>query len=1109
MAFERDKAFTAEPANVATFTGVLPAYETGDLLVWCVAKDSNNGTTLATPAGWSVLLTSNQASVRCAVFYKENVTGGAELPPETSSTDTDSYSGVIVSYGGVPTSSVIEANNLVANASSTAGEIPYSGITTLSNNALVVHCFINSSLTGGATDFKALVTSEEAGYGGESVYVFNEIVPTAGASSSGNFLQTAATVATNLITLSIKDGSSGADVQPYQTSGGMETLLNGFQTPETASWLPAGFPSGITSDAFAVYGTIAGGGKTADRYLDIGDQGVSTFLSAANTQGDRNNYQGLRFECDRSGLGGTYDLTGKLFWGQCNFINYKTYTQVNKYSVLGMGVALEDSLGNFKVWSVNGLDSERGLFDVTKGGFFVDPTNNDTVASSGTLDITDIKYMAFIINGLAQDNVQIYISNVGIYDEIEITAGSSNSPIDIPKLYDFGFANLSRMVDGNNLVGAWKLGDGVADVYTLIQDRTIAFPEYNGNGACMISSGTFGFAFDSTAGSTITFKDSIVSGTSEWKWDQQNGLGTQTYTGNSFRKAKPCNIDTADYTGTVFNQCGTITQNGATLDNCVINNSLDSVGWVIGTGTYAGIEISNCTNGVEIPLAGTYDFTSVTFTSNTNDIQITATTGIVNINLSLGQPAPSFTTAGATVNLIVPDITLAIQTPNIIDNSFYQIKNTTTDTVFTTGNVTGGTGVSALLTIGTDYSASDTLRVRISEQSGGSAKEPIEYFVTAPATTAVNSNPISQSDAVEYNANAKDGSTITEIVWNSAQSRLDITDADNVLDGKDIPTWYYYFITTAIGIDEIAFGWDWLKLNEIVNCTDCADVTLFNTKTGNPLKIENVFISRDDGVSVINTASESIQIDPPNVFVAESGTSGLTPTESAKLLSLDTDPVNGLIEDSGGDRFTAKALEEAPAGGGGGGGDATLANQTQILSDIADVEAKVDGVKAKTDLLNFTGSDVQSVASNMRGTDNASTFDHTTDEVTTDATSRTASKATGFSTFDPATDTVVNVTNVAVCVSNTDMRGTDGANTVVPDNAGVGTANTKLDAQETKAQADARQVLLAKEATLDTKASQTSVADIPDAAEIKAEVVQGLTDYGADTLSNVKPSVSV
>ena len=51
--------------------------------------------------------------------------------------------------------------------------------------------------------------------------------------------------------------------------------------------------------------------------------------------------------------------------------------------------------------------------------------------------------------------------------------------------------------------------------------------------------------------------------------------------------------------------------------------------------------------------------------------------------------------------------------------------------------------------------------------------------------------------------------------------------------------------------------------------------------------------------------------------------------------------------------------------------------------------------------------------------------------------------------FDPAGDTVLNVTNVSVCASNSDMRGTDGANTVTPntiapDNAGIAANGTAI-----------------------------------------------------------------
>lgn len=47
--------------------------------------------------------------------------------------------------------------------------------------------------------------------------------------------------------------------------------------------------------------------------------------------------------------------------------------------------------------------------------------------------------------------------------------------------------------------------------------------------------------------------------------------------------------------------------------------------------------------------------------------------------------------------------------------------------------------------------------------------------------------------------------------------------------------------------------------------------------------------------------------------------------------------------------------------------------------------------------------------------------------------------------FDPATDTVANVTTVNTTTINSDMRGTDGANTVVPDNTSITAIKAKTD----------------------------------------------------------------
>jgi hypothetical protein len=54
--------------------------------------------------------------------------------------------------------------------------------------------------------------------------------------------------------------------------------------------------------------------------------------------------------------------------------------------------------------------------------------------------------------------------------------------------------------------------------------------------------------------------------------------------------------------------------------------------------------------------------------------------------------------------------------------------------------------------------------------------------------------------------------------------------------------------------------------------------------------------------------------------------------------------------------------------------------------------------------------------------------------------------------FDPVADTVANVDLVGICTSNTDMRGTNSANTVAPDNATI--VATKADTAAIKAKTD-------------------------------------------------------
>lgn len=65
--------------------------------------------------------------------------------------------------------------------------------------------------------------------------------------------------------------------------------------------------------------------------------------------------------------------------------------------------------------------------------------------------------------------------------------------------------------------------------------------------------------------------------------------------------------------------------------------------------------------------------------------------------------------------------------------------------------------------------------------------------------------------------------------------------------------------------------------------------------------------------------------------------------------------------------------------------------------------------------------------------------------VETFAGTSTQTSVDALNDFNPATDPVANVTLVDTTTTNTDMRGTDGANTVAPDNTGISDIKAKTD----------------------------------------------------------------
>jgi hypothetical protein len=257
--------------------------------------------------------------------------------------------------------------------------------------------------------------------------------------------------------------------------------------------------------------------------------------------------------------------------------------------------------------------------------------------------------------------------------------------------------------------------------------------------------------------------------------------------------------------------------------------------------------------------------------------------------------------------------------------------------------IVAGTSYTAQYAEGVGYSIGDVLELKVAKI------DKLEFSTSVVVTDAGWTSLVSQDTNLVYAEHGKDGSTVTGISWDSGNLEFDFNDSDNNINGADIGAWYYYFITTEIGIAEAFGALVWSQINKITNATNKVAITFDNVKSY-PLQINNCWIDRDDGVSIISPTSNSIQIAPFAVF--------------------------------------------------------SISN------------ADVASIKAKTDLLNFTGTDVKA------------TLDG--EQVVTDTASREASKAT---------------TTVA-----SNMRGTDGANTVVPTNETLTVAqNTKLMSLDTEA----------------------------------------------------------
>jgi hypothetical protein len=252
----------------------------------------------------------------------------------------------------------------------------------------------------------------------------------------------------------------------------------------------------------------------------------------------------------------------------------------------------------------------------------------------------------------------------------------------------------------------------------------------------------------------------------------------------------------------------------------------------------------------------------------------------------------SYTTAnntGGAIAVTETPITFQIAFPNWLDGTRYQVFNTTQGAELVNAVVAGGAGMVEALVLGTDYEPGDILRVRSTYCQGLVAKEATENTFQPGAEAGAVLVPEVQTDHAIYNALGVEGSTVTKFAADYINTEIDIVvGSDFTLD--ELFAWYVFNMTSENGIRLFFGAVTALDQANFVIDVSKADMLLDNLTAAMIIQNDIRRISRSDGLYPVKrptTGGGGIDVRwRPDVLIAETGVSGLTPQESALLAEI-------------------------------------------------------------------------------------------------------------------------------------------------------------------------------------------------------------------------------
>lgn len=408
--------------------------------------------------------------------------------------------------------------------------------------------------------------------------------------------------------------------------------------------------------------------------------------------------------------------------------------------------------------------------------------------SSGTIDWTAITRKAYLWyrDGSSASTGVMRIKNAMLIDTAKFVGGSSATPSKFSLLpsaeEDCGYPDIANLQGtGQTMVRQnVQIGDGATDTYFDLSAQSIEYPQ--AFAATDAKKRKFNFAANAmtvgiypSAADTLNVTAGIIATAVEQALTVNASASTSatvSTAGSSFVGFVPTWKTGIACNSATFKQCGTIDFKGADITNVIANEGTDDALISASDGFSAtGCTLTASTTavyGIRIAAAGTFSLDGTTFSGFTKDIDVTAATGTVTINLAAGQATPTYQTAGATVAIVSDPVFQSVVFSGFVAGSLIQIYDTRyTFTV---------SGVSVYPAVGDVYSQNGVNYTVISAGAG----EIAVYGVTIAEASGTLTLVSGSGDAsITFSAVADDG---TQLFCGTASS------GDTVISGSTC-TW--------------------------------------------------------------------------------------------------------------------------------------------------------------------------------------------------------------------------------------------------------------------------------------------------------------------------------